>query len=75
MLTNQNPLLKTFALASQNDAFNQEKAQVGAFSVIEKLPTSRRFISSSITDTACVSLSGFPEKRRHAASSGAVCSH
>ena len=30
MLTNQNPLFMTFALASQNDAFNQEKALVAS---------------------------------------------
>ena len=35
------------------DTFNQEKAKVGAFSVIVKLPTSRRLISSSITVCLC----------------------
>ena len=33
--------------------FNQEKAKVGASSVIVKLPTSRRLISSSITVCLC----------------------
>ena len=32
----------------QVGAFNQEKALVGAFSVIVKLQTSRRFVSSSV---------------------------
>ena len=33
-------------------AFNQERALVGAFSIIEKLQTSRRFVSSPACSTS-----------------------
>ena len=37
-------------MKEQVDAFNQEKALVGALSVIVKLQSSRRLISSSIAE-------------------------
>ena len=43
------------------DIFNQEKALVGAFSVVVKLQTSRRFVSSSSPDLQTSSVPGLEQ--------------
>ena len=45
--------------------FNQEKALVGAFSVIVKLQTSRRFVTSSGPQSQCPQLGKLSNKSRH----------